>query len=42
MLERAAAALRAQRFAEAEQLAAEVLRASRSDPAAASIPALAR
>jgi tetratricopeptide (TPR) repeat protein len=41
VLERAAAALRIQRFAEAEQLAAEVLKASRADPAAASILARA-
>jgi tetratricopeptide (TPR) repeat protein len=37
LLERAALALRAQRFAEAEQLAAEVLKGSRTDTAAASI-----
>jgi Flp pilus assembly protein TadD len=41
MLERAALALRMLQFAEAEQLAAEVLRASRSDTAAASILARA-
>jgi tetratricopeptide (TPR) repeat protein len=41
MLERAALALRTQHFAEAEQLAAEVLRASRTDTAAASILARA-
>jgi tetratricopeptide (TPR) repeat protein len=40
-LERAALALRTQRYAEAEQLAAEVLRASRTDPAAISILARA-
>jgi tetratricopeptide (TPR) repeat protein len=37
LLERAAHALRTQRFAEAEQLAAEVLKGSRTDTAAASI-----
>jgi hypothetical protein len=37
MLERAAAALRAHRPAEAEQLAAEILKASRTDGAAISI-----
>lgn len=37
LLERAAQALRTQRFAEAEQLAAEVLKGSRTDTAAASI-----
>jgi len=37
MLERAAAALRARRFAEAEHFATEVLRGSRTDNAAASI-----
>jgi tetratricopeptide (TPR) repeat protein len=41
VLEHAAAALRMRRFAEAEQLAAEVLRASRADTAAASILARA-
>jgi tetratricopeptide (TPR) repeat protein len=41
MLERAALALRAGRFAEAEQLAAEVLRANRIDTAAASMLARA-
>jgi Flp pilus assembly protein TadD len=40
-LERAAVALRTRRFAEAEQLAAEVLRANRTDTAAASILARA-
>ena len=37
VLERAAAALRMRQFAEAEQLAAEVLRANRADSAAVSI-----
>jgi tetratricopeptide (TPR) repeat protein len=41
LLERAAHALRTQRFAEAEQLAAEVLKASRTDPAAIAILAQA-
>ena len=41
VLERAALALRMRQFAEAEQLAAEVLRASRTDTAAASIQAQA-
>ncbi len=41
VLERAAAALRMRQFVEAEQLAAEVLRASRADIAAASILARA-
>ena len=41
LLERAALALRARRFAEAEQLAAEVLRANRTDTAAASMLARA-
>jgi tetratricopeptide (TPR) repeat protein len=41
LLERAALALRTQRFAEAEQLAAEVLRASRTDAAAIAILARA-
>jgi tetratricopeptide (TPR) repeat protein len=41
VLERAALALRMRQFAEAEQLAAEVLRASRTDTAAASILARA-
>ena len=42
LLERAAQALRTQRFAEAEQLAAEVLKGSRTDTAAASILGRAR
>ena len=41
MLERAALALRARRFVEAEQLAAEVLRTNRTDTAAASMLAQA-
>src|ERR1035437_2644099 len=41
LLERAAVALRTRQFAEAEQLAAEVLRGSRNDTAAASILARA-
>ena len=41
LLERAALALRTRRFAEAEQLAAEVLRANRTDTAAASMLARA-